>query len=884
MTGCRLSRRVLAVGLLAAALWQTAYGQAAGAAGALPTDFSGGATPKPAAAPAAPAAAAPAPPATDATPAVAPAPAADAGPLSVDEISARQQADRQGKELQADKLFLEGQDAFMLGNYELAKTKLIEAEAKYGQISKDHPRITGKAEQVKKLLAKTFKRWGDQLIREAQAAEAVGSKDKFDEAVRKYEQARLTDPEIAAEVNARLRTLADQREFAEFRRKTSDAEVDPEYIKRRKEVAELLEQGNVFTAHRNYMRARERFEQVLVKDPYNIEATRNLRQLYDDLREDGKQRRWAMLRERMAEIEWKWIDPIPPLEVTPENQTLVQPVPTETRRIEEKLKTIRLPNISFQDATISNVIQHLRERSKALDPDNEGINIFLMLDPGAGTETGAAAPAAAPAAAAKPAAAGGEFSFADFDTNKAAAPAAAAEASKAHEPTVTMEFDNIPLGEAIRYICQGAALHYRVEPHAVIVAHPSIALDKLETRFFSVSPSLLAVKRTRTSPSGFEGSTSSTSGGGSTAVEDVGDLRTNFTQYGIDFPEGASIRYEARVSKLIVTNTPENLRKIEQILNELIEAPLQVTIEAKFIEVRQNHLDELSFQWLFMGQATTDVTGNRSTRDWHQSYGDVGDVRVQSQDPANTGTNSSALLSRTTRNVSGSPGAILGIDTIIGGLQFNTMMAWYDRTDGGDLLSAPKVTTVSGQTAVIRMVEQRQFADSFTDPEFSTSDGVTSYTPPTPEFGESRDIGVILTVTPTIDAGDKYTIDLDLSPEVLEFIKYDTSYNTIAIINGQQVELRFDTPIIEQRSVETRVNVWDGETVVLGGTIRDSIQKNHDRIPVLADIPVVGRLFRSDGEYTEKKNLLIFVTARIVNPAGLPIRRQDVRGLPDFRR
>ena len=74
--------------------------------------------------------------------------------------------------------------------------------------------------------------------------------------------------------------------------------------------------------------------------------------------------------------------------------------------------------------------------------------------------------------------------------------------------------------------------------------------------------------------------------------------------------------------------------------------------------------------------------------------------------------------------------------------------------------------------------------------------------------------------------------------------------------------------------MNTFVTVWDGQTVALGGLIREDVQKVQDKIPFLGDIPLAGRLFRSDVDQKLKKNLVIFVTPRILNPEGQP-RRGD---------
>ena len=64
------------------------------------------------------------------------------------------------------------------------------------------------------------------------------------------------------------------------------------------------------------------------------------------------------------------------------------------------------------------------------------------------------------------------------------------------------------------------------------------------------------------------------------------------------------------------------------------------------------------------------------------------------------------------------------------------------------------------------------------------------------------------------------------------------------------------------------MSVWDGQTVVLGGLIREDVQKTEDRTPIIGDIPLVGRLFRTNVDQHIKRNLIIFVTARLVNPGG----------------
>src|SRR5213079_1617436 len=82
-------------------------------------------------------------------------------------------------------------------------------------------------------------------------------------------------------------------------------------------------------------------------------------------------------------------------------------------------------------------------------------------------------------------------------------------------------------------------------------------------------------------------------------------------------------------------------------------------------------------------------------------------------------------------------------------------------------------------------------------------------------------------------------------------------------------------PIFSTRKVTTSVSVWDGQTVVLGGLMREDVQKTEDRTPIIGDIPIIGRLFRTNVEQHIKRNLIIFVTAHLVTPAGTPFNSTE---------
>jgi general secretion pathway protein D len=223
--------------------------------------------------------------------------------------------------------------------------------------------------------------------------------------------------------------------------------------------------------------------------------------------------------------------------------------------------------------------------------------------------------------------------------------------------------------------------------------------------------------------------------------------------------------------------------------------------------------------------------------------------------------------------------------------QFQVVVRALNQKKGVDLLSAPKVTTKSGQRAVIEIVREFRYPTTFTPPQVPSISSTTQVvsgvvpvvvTPTTPQSFETRNTGVTLAVEPVVGP-DGVTIDLNLVPQVVEFegfINYGSPINAVGVntIAGVTVSAPvrltdnvINQPIFSTRKVTTSVNVWDGQTVVLGGLMREDVQKVEDRTPVIGDLPLVGRLFRTNVDQHIKRNLIIFVTARLVNPAGQPL-------------
>jgi general secretion pathway protein D len=134
----------------------------------------------------------------------------------------------------------------------------------------------------------------------------------------------------------------------------------------------------------------------------------------------------------------------------------------------------------------------------------------------------------------------------------------------------------------------------------------------------------------------------------------------------------------------------------------------------------------------------------------------------------------------------------------------------------------------------------------------------------------------VLDVIPYV-LSDGYTVNLTLIPSLTEFDGYDQQATpNIANLNSLNVVVVPNLlPKFTVRQVVTTVNIWDNQTVVLGGLISSTVLSEKDKVPVLGDLPVVGRLFQSQSKTSVKKNLMIFVTATIVDPAGNRVHSDD---------
>jgi general secretion pathway protein D len=245
--------------------------------------------------------------------------------------------------------------------------------------------------------------------------------------------------------------------------------------------------------------------------------------------------------------------------------------------------------------------------------------------------------------------------------------------------------------------------------------------------------------------------------------------------------------------------------------------------------------------------------------------------------------------------------------------QFQTVIRGLSQKKGVDLMSAPSVTTKSGTRATMEVTREFIYPTEFDPPQLPQGQGgglnlggggqQQIATPTTPTAFEMRRTGVILEAEPTVGA-DGNTIELTLAPEVVEFDGF-INYGSPILSPSSQTVLPIqlggvaagvaattgyipisqperlitpnviNQPVFSVRKVSTGVSIWDGQTVALGGLIREDVQDVQDKIPVIGDLPFIGRLFRSESEQHFKRNLMIFVTAHLIDPSGQRVKNNQ---------
>lgn len=273
---------------------------------------------------------------------------------------------------------------------------------------------------------------------------------------------------------------------------------------------------------------------------------------------------------------------------------------------------------------------------------------------------------------------------------------------------------------------------------------------------------------------------------------------------------------DPNTNSLIVVTNPENEQTIRSILEQLDRIPEQVMIETMIIEATLDKSSQFGVEWKF---AHKNIFGTSAAGDAEQNFG------LEGANPPLQGFRYSLT--------SGDLTAFINLL----------------RTDNKfQVLSTPRIFTSNNVQAEINISQRVPYVLSTReDPNGNLTFNYAF-----------EDVGIILTVTPRITRDGTVTMDITQTA------------------NDLQGFTSFNAPIINQRSAQTTVSVKDGETIILGGIIRNTVTASVKKVPLLGDIPLLGELFRSTSKQDVKTELLVFLTPRIVrDPAEAAKLRED---------
>lgn len=345
----------------------------------------------------------------------------------------------------------------------------------------------------------------------------------------------------------------------------------------------------------------------------------------------------------------------------------------------------------------------------------------------------------------------------------------------------------------------------------------------------------------------------------------AGELQASIAPL-VDAAAGGRIQVDGRSNGLVITERPSRMNKIQEIIERLDKATDQIMIETKFIEVTNSDVKDLGVNWASLSGYGLGV-GNIQ-RDWSRTR------TSNNSNSASVGSDSSSGITTASGSIDGFPNpetvdsgesisstlSSLGqiastastgrLDTaVFSADNFRVVLSALTQMRNSKLKTNPTIVVMNNKEAYLNIGQQyptREF-------EYNAETGQIE-----PGALKYQPLGVELRVTPSANAAGM--INLEIEPKVTVLA------GTIATLNG------IEDPLFEEKSVQTSVTIKDGFTLALGGLVEQTTSDQSTAVPLLSKLPGVGRLFKSNSTNIETNNLIIFITAKTLNPDGSTYR------------
>ena len=389
---------------------------------------------------------------------------------------------------------------------------------------------------------------------------------------------------------------------------------------------------------------------------------------------------------------------------------------------------------------------------------------------------------------------------------------------------ISVNFRNIPFESAIDTIVRSKGLSMHRTGNVLVFA----SLEKMEKGFGLVRVFPLKFARADHIKNIIVGGGKSDSeflveNPGATSGTDAGTLKgaagtatvASANKEGI---KGLVLNTDTSTNSLIAFGAPEQIEKVQQLLKELDVPYQQILLEAQVMALSKNASRQLGIDWT-----------------WSQ---------FPMQNQSASGSGGSTSTGSGTSTVSSFPiGIVTGGDGQLYKFGVNATLNALITSGDGKILARPNVTTFNGNRATIFVGDQLPIVT----PNASTAGGPVTYTT------SYKNAGITLSYIPRINEDEKISASV--------FVEVSTPVAVVLDVGGQKTTAYQ----ITTRSAQTNVRMKDGDTMVIGGLISSQEIKNLNKVPILGDLPFLGKLFQSVSKSKNETEVVIFLKAKILN-------------------
>lgn len=646
-----------------------------------------------------------------------------------------------------------------------------------------------------------------------------------------------------------------------------------EHAKNVDEVRRLLYTAEGAYDLGDFDKAKHNYESVIRIDPTNTAARRGLERVAQARSDYSKSAYDHTRAEMLADVDSQWETSVPASASEPTfTDSSLGLAGGEIISVRNKLDRIIIPKIALDQATLDEALDFLRIRAAEndtfeLDPARKGVNFTVNLGPP------------------------------DSPT-----------ATRVNALRFDLQLSQVPLSQALKYLTEITRTSYTTDDFSVSIVPPGSSSSELVARDYRVPPDFISTISSGTSQSGAaEDPFAETPKSGGLLVQRLG-AQEALAQQGVTFPTGASASYTPASNTLRVVNTEANQDFIAQIVEALTKTePVIVSVHVTMIKVEQSRLEELGFDWLLDNFGFGGPAWIPGQSKMNLSGGTVGNSRPHSDLPllpdalyptnpitagnrsgdfAVTGDSLDELIANQSgRQASNSAPGVIAVRGEISNATVVALMRALDQKKGVDVMARPSVVTRSGQSTSVSVVREFIYPSEYEPPELPNSvgdngnggggGGTSPVTPATPTAFETREVGVNLEVLPVVDENKQY-VNVTLNPVFTDFdgfVNYGSPINSTqqGLIGPETVEITPNAilmPVFSVNKLHTNVDILDGATVVIGGLLKDTVQKVEDKTPILGSIPIIGRLFQSDVTKETSTAVIFMVGVEVMDPTG----------------